>query len=177
MILSPEGVFLLLPYRVVCHVYHVHGFYFRGKLLLTLDIWLVTLFIIAIARRPPLLVFGVELVGLLEDPTISVGMISWFIGVAMNLVGPVQYLAQIGWSISIFLEWLLPLTGFGAAESGVDRCVVRSRITIATFVLIAWWFPIAVSNFRSARVAGTVASTTEPAVFSRAKAGHESGKG
>ena len=29
--------------------------------------------------------FGVELAGLLEDPTTSVGMISWFIGVVMDL--------------------------------------------------------------------------------------------
>ena len=92
MILSPEGVLLLLPCSVVCHVYHVHCFYFRGKFLLTPGIWLVTLFIITITWQPPLLVFGVELAGLLEDPTASVGMISWLIGVAINLAGPVQYL-------------------------------------------------------------------------------------
>ena len=40
---------------------------------------------------PPSLVFGVELGGLLEDPIASVGMISWFIGVAVNLAGSVQY--------------------------------------------------------------------------------------
>ena len=37
------------------------------------------------------LVFAVELAGLLEDPTASVGMISWFIGMAVNLAGSVQY--------------------------------------------------------------------------------------
>ena len=36
---------------------------------------------------------------------------------------------------------------------------------------------IAVSDFGSARVAGVVASTSEPAVFFRAKMGHQSGKG
>ena len=61
-------------------------------MLLTLGIWLVSLFVIAITGRPLPLVFGVELAGLLEDPTASVGMISWFIGVAMNLAGPIQYL-------------------------------------------------------------------------------------
>ena len=66
-------------------------FLLRGKLLLTPDIWLVNLFIVAITGRPPPLVFGVELAGLLEDPTVSVGMISWFIGVAVNLAGSVQY--------------------------------------------------------------------------------------
>ena len=91
MIFSPEGVLLLLPCRVVCRVYHVHCFYFGGKLLLTPGIWLVSLFVVAITGRPPPLVFGVELAGLLEDPTASVGMISWFVGVAVNLAGSIQY--------------------------------------------------------------------------------------
>ena len=67
--------------------------------------------------------FGVELAGLFKDPAVSVGMISWFIGVAMNLAGSVQYPVQVGWFILIRLEWLLPLTGLGVAESGVDRYV------------------------------------------------------
>ena len=101
--------------------------------------------------------FGVELVGLLEDPTASVGMISWFVGVAMNLVGPVQYLVQIGWSISICLEWLLPLTGFRAAESSIFRCVMRSFVIAAALVFVVSWFAIAVPDFGSARIAGIVA--------------------
>lgn len=92
MILRPEGVLLKLPCRGVCHVYHVHGFYLRGELLLTPGIWLVSFFVIAITGRPLPLVFGVELAGLLEDPTASIGVISWFIGVAMNLAGPIPYL-------------------------------------------------------------------------------------
>ena len=91
MIFSPEGVLLLLPCRVVCRVYHVHCFYFGGKLLLTPGIWLVSLFVVAITGLPPPLVFGVELASLLEDPTASVGMISWFVGVAVNLAGSIQY--------------------------------------------------------------------------------------
>ena len=61
-------------------------------MLLTPGIWLVSLFVVAITGRPPPLVFGVELAGLLEDPIASVGVISWFIEVAMNLAGPIQYL-------------------------------------------------------------------------------------
>ena len=79
--------------------------------------------------------------------------------------------------ISVCIEWLFPLTGFGTAESGVDRCVVRFFIIIATFVLAASRLAIAVSDFGSAWIAGAVASTSEPAVFSGAKAGHQSGKG
>ena len=44
-----------------------------------------------VAWWPPPLVFGVGLAGLLKDPTVSVSMISWFIGVAVNLAGSVQY--------------------------------------------------------------------------------------
>ena len=61
------------------------------KLLLTPDIWLVDLSVVPIAWRPHPFVFGVELAGLLEDPAASVGMISWFIGVAVNLARSVQY--------------------------------------------------------------------------------------
>ena len=61
------------------------------KVLLTPSIWLANLSVVPVAWRPPPLVFGVELAGLLEDPTASVGMISWFIGVAVNLARSVQY--------------------------------------------------------------------------------------
>ena len=91
MISCMERAFRALTSRGVCHVYHVYRFYFGGKLLMTPDIWFVSLFIVAITGRPPPLVFGVELARLLEDPTASVGMISWFIGVAVNLARSVQY--------------------------------------------------------------------------------------
>ena len=84
---------------------------------------LVNLSVIPIAWRLPSPVFGIELAGLFKDPAVSVGMISWFIGWAMNLAGSVQYPVQVGWFVSIHLEWLLPLTELGVAESGVDRCV------------------------------------------------------
>ena len=62
---------------------------------MTPSIWLVDLFIVPIAGRPPPLVFGVELAGLLEDPTASVGMIIWFIGVAVNLAGRSNILSRL----------------------------------------------------------------------------------
>ena len=64
------------------------------------------------------------------------------------------------------------MTGFGTAESGVDRSVAHNFVIIATFVLAAPWLAVAISDFGSARIAGAVASTSELAVFSRAKAGH-----
>ena len=66
-------------------------FCFTGKLLLTPVVRLVSLFIVAIAGRPLPLVFYILLSGLFEDPTASVGVISWFIGVATNLAGHIQY--------------------------------------------------------------------------------------
>ena len=67
--------------------------------------------------------FGIELVSLFKDPAVSVAVIGWFIGVAMNLAGSVQNPVQLGWFILVPPGWLLLLTGLGVAESGVDRCV------------------------------------------------------
>ena len=66
---------------------------------------------------------GVKLACLLEDPTVSVGMISWLIRVTVNLTRSVQYPVEGGWSIMAGLKWLLPLTGLRIVKSGVDRCV------------------------------------------------------
>ena len=150
-----------LPYRGVRHIYHVYGF----------------LFVIAITGWPLPLVFGIKLAGLFEDLAVSVSVSSWFIRGAMNLAGPIQYLSKLDGPSLFALNGFFPLTGFGAAESGVNRCVMRSFIIVVTFVFAASWFAIAVSDFGSARIAGAIASTSEPAVFSRAKAGHQSGKG
>ena len=67
---------------------HVHCFNLRWKFLLSPRIRL-TRFVLVFALRTLPFVFGIELAGLLEDPTFSVGMISWFVGGAMNLAGPV----------------------------------------------------------------------------------------
>ena len=59
MISCTEGVFRALTSRGVCHVYHVYFFCFRGKLLLTPVVQLVSLIFVAIAGRPLPLVFGI----------------------------------------------------------------------------------------------------------------------
>ena len=51
---------------------------------------LVNLSVVPVAWRPLPLVFGVELAGLFKDPAVSVSMISWFVGVDVNLAGLVQ---------------------------------------------------------------------------------------
>ena len=96
---------------------------FGRKLFLAPGIWLGSRSVVCIAWRPPPLVFGAELACLLEDPTISVGMISWLIRVAVNLARSVQYPVKGGWSVFVCLQWLLLLTGFWIVKSGVDRCV------------------------------------------------------
>ena len=95
--------------------------------------------------------FGVELAGLLEDPTFSVGMIGWFARGAVYLARAVEYSVQIGRTRSSSFEWLFPLTGFRASESGVD-CRILSVIAVNTvFVFIATRPAIAVLGIRTAR--------------------------
>ena len=52
----------------------------------------------------------------------------------MYLSRAVEYSVQIGWTRSGSFEWLLPLTGFRASESGVD-CRILIVVTVnAAFV-------------------------------------------
>ena len=62
---------------------------FRGRFLLALCIWLLNHSVVRIGLRPPSPVLAIELAGLLEDPTNSIVMIGWFIGVAVYLAGSV----------------------------------------------------------------------------------------
>ena len=96
---------------------------FGGKLFLAPGVRLAGRSVVSIAWWPPPLVIGVELGCLLKDPTVSVGMISWLIRMAVNLARSVQYLVKGGWSVLVCLQWLLPLTGFWIVKSGVGRCV------------------------------------------------------
>ena len=73
------------------NVYHIHRFYLGGKFLRSPCVRWARLFIVILAGQPFPLVFGVELAGLFKDPAVFVGMMSWFIGMAMNLAGSVQY--------------------------------------------------------------------------------------
>ena len=94
-----------------------------------------------------------------------------FFGGAMNLAQSVQDFVQAGRSLFAASKWLLLLTGSRASESGIDRCVVRTFFLVSTFVFIALWLPVAIPDFGCAWVAG--ASTGQPAVLTRTKAGHK----
>ena len=87
----------------------------------------------------------------------------------MNLTRSVQYPVEGGWSILAGLKWLLPLTRLRIVKSGVHRGVAYIA---ATVVFDSSWLAVVVSIFGSARVAGVVAFTSEPVVFSRTKASH-----
>ena len=89
----------------------------------------------------------------------------------MDLAQSVQDFIQDGQSLFAAFKWLLYLTGSRAPESGVDRRVFRTFFIVLTLVLIAPWLPIAISNFGCAWIPG--ASTGQPAVFARTKAGHK----
>ena len=64
-----------------------------------------------------------------------------------------------------------------ATESGVDRHVLGSFVIVLTLVFVVSWLAIAVPGLGGSGIAGAVASMSEPIVFSRAKTGHQSGKG
>ena len=114
---------LTLPLRDMSDIDHIQWFDLGGKFLLSPYVLWAKLFIIVLAGRPFPLVFGVELAGLFKDPTISVGTIDGLVRGAMNLARPIEYFVQTGWAIFVSFEWLLPMSGSRAAESGVDRCV------------------------------------------------------
>ena len=94
----------------------------------------------------------------------------------MNLARPIEYFVQISWTILISFEWLLPLSGLRATESGINRCVFSFFIVVSTLMFVASWPAIAIPSFGGARVAGTIASMSQPAILARVKAGHECSK-
>ena len=80
-----------LPLWDMSDINHIHRFDLRGKFLLFPCVRLAR-FILVFAWCILPLVFGVELAGLLEDPTFSMGMICRFIGGAVDLAYFVQNL-------------------------------------------------------------------------------------
>ena len=77
-----------LPLWDMSDINHVHCFNLRWKFFLSPCVRLARFVLVFTLRSLPL-VFGVEPAGLLEDPTFSVGVVSWLIGGAVNLAGPV----------------------------------------------------------------------------------------
>ena len=80
-------------------------------------------------------------------------MIGWFIKSAVDLAWTIEYAVQTGRARIVSFEWLLPLTGLRATESGVDRPVFGVITIVSTLMSIASGLAVAVSGFRSAKFA------------------------
>ena len=68
--------------------------------------------LVIIVVQPLVLVFSIQFAGMFEHPAISVSVIGWFIGGAVNLARAVEYAVQTGRSLILSFERLFPLTGF-----------------------------------------------------------------
>ena len=91
----------------------------------------------------------------------------------MYLARAVEYSVQTGRAPRIPFEWLFPLTGFRASESGIN-CRILSIVAVnAALLLVATRPATTVPGVRITRVLGHIVATSKPAIFSRAKAGHE----
>ena len=90
----------------------------------------------------------------------SVGVVSWLFGGSMYLTGAVEYSVQIGRARSGSFEWLLPLTGLGASESGVDCRILIAVAVNAAFVFVSTQTAIAVLGIRTASVFAEVVAAS-----------------
>ena len=83
------------------------------------------------------LVYGVELAGLLEDPTFSVGMISRFTRGTMDLTYLVQNFVEAGQFIPGAFRGRLLLTWRSASESGIYCRALRAVFFIPALIIFA----------------------------------------
>ena len=86
-------------------------------------------------------------------------MIGRFIEGVVDLTWSIEDSVQAGWARIVSFKWLLPLTGLGAAESGVNRHVIGIITVVPTLVTVVLGLSIAISGFRSARFACIIAAT------------------
>ena len=124
-------------------IYHVHRFHLGRKFLLSSCVRRPGLLVV-IAMQPLFLVFGIQLASLFKHPSFSVGVVSWFIGVAVNLTRAIEYAVQTGRARIVSFESFFPLTGLGATESGIDCRVIGVVAIIATLVSILSWLAVAI---------------------------------
>ena len=84
-------------------------------------------------------------------PTLSIGMVGWFVRGAVDLAWTIEYAVQVGRARIVSFIWLLPLTVLRAAESTVDRRVFGVVTVVSTLVSVASGLAVAVFGFESAR--------------------------
>ena len=96
-------------------------------------------------------------------------MIGWFVWGAMDLARTIEYAVQAGWSVIVSFIRLLPLTGLGATESGID-CRVIGVVTIASaFVSAASDLAVAIFDLGGAHFTCCVFATGPPPRLGKAK--------
>ena len=108
---------------------------------------------------PFVLVFGVYFAGLLEHPTIPIGVVGWLVRGAMYLAQAVENSVQIGRTLSCFFEWLFPLTEFRASQSGINCRILTVIAVNAAFVFVATRPATTILDIRSARIFVEVVAT------------------
>ena len=78
----------------------------------------------------------------------------------MYLARVVEYSVQIGRTRSSSFEWLLPLTGFRASESGIDCRILIAVAINAAFVFVSTEPAIAVFGIWTASVFAEVVAAS-----------------
>ena len=100
-------------------------------------------------------------------------MVGWLVRGTVYLTRAIEYTVQAGRTRRTLFEWLFPLTGFRAFESGIN-CRILSIIAVnAALMFVAMSPAIAVLGIRSTMVLRYVITASQPTVFSRTEAGHE----
>ena len=92
------------------------------------------------------LVIGIQLAGLFKHPAFSVGVVGWFIEGAVNLTRAIVYALHMVRARIIYFEWLFPLTGLRATESGINYRVFGVIAIISMLESVASGFAVAVSS-------------------------------
>ena len=70
----------------------------------------------------------------------------------MYLAQAIENSVQIGRTLSCSFEWLFPLTGFRASESGIDCRILTVIAVNAAFVFVATRPATTVLDIRTARI-------------------------
>ena len=117
------------------------------------------------------LVFGIEFAGLLENPTISMGVVCRPPGGAVDLTYFIHDFVEVRRLVPVIFGRRLFLILPRAFESSID-CRARWAVVLdSALFFVTTRFPVSISRFGCTRVAG--AAPCQPAVLSYAKAGHE----
>jgi hypothetical protein len=125
------------------------------------------------------LLFGVGSSGLLNYPTVMVGVICRLINCAMDLTGSIQNLFKLGQAIVIPLEGPFTRAQLGIAKSGVDSCFlgVATIVLVLALVFVAPQLTVPIAGLGGTGLVGLDVFSGKPTVLIRAKASNKRGQG